>query len=175
MRKVIILVFLLISVIASFAIAKEQENGWEDIGKWLEWKAHTDLPKKQREVVDYFKKSEDIVEKVSNLWYEIPGTIHPKPSPAEGLKLIYEYIAEYKDIKPPKICRKHYEASLAYLDIAREYQEMREKTKDVNELAKVNKKSVKYSDLRYSEFWCVLKEVGLFDNAEEEMKKLGLL
>ena len=172
MKKIIILTILSIFVIISFATAKEQENSWEGIGKWLEWKTQTDLPKKQREVVDYFKKTGDIIKRAQDIWY---GQLNAKLTSAEGLKSINECIAEYKTIKPLEICRKHYGALLAYLNGAKEYQEARKNTEDVNELAKITEKSVTYSDIMASENWHVLNEIGLFDNIEEESVKLGLI
>lgn len=151
------------------------ESGWKSFGKWYEWKIKTKLPKEQRDVVDYFKKAGEINDKIEDLWLEGPKTKHPKPSPVERLKLINGYIVKFKSIKVPESCKAHYEASLKYFEVARKYQEGCNKFKDGDEeLLKINRESLNYDGIIFSEFWRTLGKVGLLDKFDEEVKKLGI-
>ena len=104
------------------------------------------------------------------------GTMHPKPSPEKAIKLIDKILADFETLHVPNKCEKHYEASLVYIRIARKYQEAVKKYRAENEeTLKVTRESLQSESTRFSEFWRVLKEVGLFDNFEEEAINLSLL
>ena len=178
MRNIIIGSILLISIIGILApCLAEEENphdGWQIWGQWYEWKVSTDLPQEQREIVDYFENAGEIGGKIEAIQRTGPGTMDPKPSPDKAIDLINGYIEEYRSLKVPKECKKHYEAKLKAAELAIKYQEIKKKYGGWNEeLGKVTLESMPYESTQFSEFWRVINEVGLQDNMEEEWIYLG--
>lgn len=174
--SVFILLLLFFSLFNICYAKDSSEDGWESFGKWYEWKKNTKLPLEQKEVVKYFEKAGKIIDKIQSIYMEGPATMHPKPSPEKAIKLIDRYSNEFEFLLVPAKCKTHYDAVLNYIQIIRKFEEAAKKYGIDNEEAlKVVRESLKYESIIFTEYWRVLREIGLFDNFEEESIHFGLL
>lgn len=140
---------------------KEMKSAWEPFREWFEWKKNTDLPKEQREVVDYFDAAGKIKEQAKDY------RINYMP-PEESIRVMKIRIEELKALTRPEICDAYYDALMRELQISLEYQEARKIPLSDEQLQKISLKLTSVDGLQFTTFFQALKDVGLFDKMEEE-------
>lgn len=147
--------------------AEEMKSVWESFDKWYEWKKTTDLTKEQKTVVDYFEKAGEIKDKARDH--------HLNSMPSEkSVEIVKEYVNDLKNLTSPKECLPYHNALMTELEMQLEYQEGREASLSDDELQKITLKKLSVDGLQFTGFFQAIKEIGLFDNAEEEMTRLGI-
>jgi len=151
----------------------DDNMSWSEFSKWYEWKKNTNLPVKQKKIIDYFEYAGRIIDEIDSIWMEGTSTMHPKPSPEKAIEMIDMDIAKFQSLIVPVECKTYHTAALKYLEIARRYQEGRMSSKENTDvLEKINLESLKYDGIIFSEFWKVMKNIGLMDNFENERLQL---
>lgn len=143
---------------------EKMNSVWEPFREWFEWKKNTDLPKEQREVVDYFDAAGKIKEQAKD--YRVNYM-----SPEESVSVMKMRIKDLKALTRPEICDAYYDALMKELQISLEYQEARKIRLSNEQLQKINLKLVSVDGLQFTTFFQALKDVGLFDKMEEERAK----
>lgn len=143
---------------------EEMKSAWEPFREWFEWKKNTDLPKEQREVVDYFDAAGEIREQAKDY------RINYMP-PEESIRVMKIRIKDLKALTRPEICDAYYDALMKELQISLEYQEARKIRLSNEQLQKINLKLISVDGLQFATFFQALKDVGLFDKMEKEGAK----
>ena len=118
---------------------------WEPFREWFEWKKNTDLPKEQREVVDYFDAAGKIKEQAKD--YRVNYM-----SPEESVSVMKMRIKDLKALTRPEICDAYYDALMKELQISLEYQEARKIRLSNEQLQKINLKLVSVDGLQFTTF-----------------------
>lgn len=144
---------------------------WQNYRKWFEYKKTQPLTDLQKGVIMYFEKATVILEKAENTWES--SMKHSEPSLQEALKALNECQGEFNRLKPPSIAKAHYDASLSLIEIIKKYHLKRADNPDSSELQLLTRSAIPYESVQSSEYFRIMKETGLFDNIEEEMKKIS--
>lgn len=166
--KIIALLAICSVLVTDIAIVKGEDkmvSVWEPFSKWYEWKKTTKLTKEQRTVVDYFEKAGKIKDKVQD------SRLNSMP-PGKSIRIIKNYINDLKNIHSPKACIPYHEALTKELEIELEYHEGRKANFNDEELQKITLETLSVDGLQFTIFFQVIKDVGLLDDVEEEMKKI---
>lgn len=163
-----ILLFLICGLIYNSYPADNETTFWQSYQKWFEYKKTQSLNELQRNAILYFEKANAIFEIAESTW----GTSisHPEPEPQGALKTANKCFKEFSKLKPPAIARKHYAASLKLIEIIRKYHLKRINNPDSNDLQLLTRSAISYESIQHSEYFRIMKEAGLFDNIEEEIK-----
>lgn len=130
------------------------------------------LTELQRNAILYFEKANAIFEIAESTWGV--SINHIEPALQDALKTVNKCRIEFAKLKPPPIAKKHYDASLKLIEIIRKYHVKRINNPDSSDLQLLARSAIPYESIQYSEYFNILRKVGLFDNAIQEMAALGL-
>lgn len=150
----------------------EESVFWQNYQQWFEYKKSQPLNKSQREVILYLEKANLIFERAEETW----GTSMKRPelpSPQEALKIINKSLDEFSKLKPHALEKKHYIASLKLLEIIKKYHLIRMSNPNSSDLEQLVGNAIPYEGVQYSEYFNILRQTGLFDNIEEEMRNIS--
>lgn len=154
-------------VIQEIRVCKGDEDmkyTWEPFQKWFEWKKKTDLPEKQKEVIDYFDMAGKIKEQLKNNRFD-------SMTPEVGVRAVKKIINDLRVLKRPEVCNAYYDALLKELQISLEYQEGRKDNLSDEQLQRISLKFLSVDGPQFVSFFQAIKDVGLLNEMEEEMKK----
>lgn len=176
----LVITLLLISVIFNSLFlltsiyAQQENNGWKDFDKWYEWKKQQKLAPQQKELISYLDIAGSLFDKAEDTWSF--SKKHPQlPEPRKALAIVNQCIEQLSRLKVPNVAIKYNDAVLATLNIIMRYHTMRLSTRNEDILSKITLESLKYDGVIFSESFKMLKDVGLFDNIDNEMMDLGLI
>jgi ribosomal protein S24E len=170
MNKIIrlILSFFICFIVINYIKVAEGEDTmksvWEPFGKWYEWKKVSHLTKEQKSVIDYFNHVDKIKNRVRKLRANHMAA-------EKSIVVIKKCMSELGNVPVPKICNVYHNAFMKGLRIELEYQEGKRAKLSENELRKIELKYLSVDGIQFTAFFQALKDVGLFDNVEKEMKK----
>jgi len=167
-------IFLLfVFIITQSVYAMDEENTfWQNYQKWFEYKKNQSLNELQKKVVLYFEKANIIFEKADDTWGR--SIKRPElPNPQDALKTVNKCINEFSKLKPPVVTKKHHTASLELLGIIKKYHLKRISDPNSSDLELLSRSAISYEGIQSSEYFRIMKESGLFDNIEEEMKNIS--
>ena len=169
-------VFLCLSSICSpiqKGYAMDEEGAfWQDYQKWFECKKSQPINELQKKVISYLEKASSIFEKGDETWGM--SMKRPElPKPEEALKIVNKCLNEFSKLKAPSVAEKHYAASLNLLKIIKEYHLKRLSDPNSSELEQLARDAIPYEGIQSSEYFDILRKAGLFDNIEEEMKRIS--
>jgi len=178
-KIVVAFVFLTFFSVGLNAQDKNESCGFSLFMKWYSWKASTNLPEKQRLIVEYLKKADDIRNKTFETMFATTKSHYGYPDVKEAIKITEDALAELGRISAPKECRVYKKRSIEEVQHFLEYQKIRLKygdgTKEFDKkhqaLELVYSKRNLVSDV-FSEFYICVKKAGLMNNMEEEIKNL---
>lgn len=144
---------------------------WQNYRKWFEYKKTQPLNDLQKDVILYFERVSIILENAENTWET--SIDHPEPAPQEALKAVNKCYGELNNLKPPSILKAHYDASVELMGIIKKYHLKRMDNLDSSDLQLLTRSAIPYESVQSSEYFRIMKETGLFDNIEEEMRKIS--
>lgn len=150
----------------------DETTFWQSYQKWFEYKKLQPLTELQRNAILYFEKANAIFEIAESTWGV--SINHIEPALQDALKTVNKCRIEFAKLKPPPIAKKHYDASLKLIEIIRKYHVKRINNPDSSDLQLLARSAIPYESIQYSEYFNILRKVGLFDNAIQEMAALGL-
>lgn len=166
-----IFLFLICSLIHKGYPMDDETTFWQSYQKWFEYKKTQPLNESQRNAILYFEKANAIFEIAESTWGASMN--HPEPEPQGALKTANKCLKEFSKLKPPAIAKKHYVASLKLIEIIRKYHLKRINNPDSSDLQLLTRSAISYEGIQSSEYFRIMKETGLFDNIEEEMKNIS--
>lgn len=148
----------------------EETSFWQNYQRWFEYKKSQPLNELQKKAILYFEKANLIFEKADNTW----GTSmkQPEPKPQDALKIVNKCLNEFSKLKAPSIVKKHYNATLKLIEIIRKYHLKRISNPDSSDLQLLTRSAIPYESIQSSEYFKIMRETGLFDDIEEEMKNI---
>ena len=167
-----IFLFLICSLIHKGYSMDDETTFWQSYQKWFEYKKLQPLTELQRNAILYFEKANAIFEIAESTWGV--SINHIEPALQDALKTVNKCRIEFAKLKPPPIAKKHYDASLKLIEIIRKYHVKRINNPDSSDLQLLARSAIPYESIQYSEYFNILRKVGLFDNAIQEMAALGL-
>ena len=175
-KRLLRLIFLFfLSLFFCFLIrnsySMDESKFWKNYRKWFEYKKTQPLNELQKDVIMYFEKATLILEKAENTWEA--SINHPEPAPKEALRIVDKCHSEFIKLKLLPIVKKHYDASVMLIEIIKRYHLKRADNPDSGDLQLLARSAIPYESIQSSEYFRIMKETGLFDNIEEEMRKIS--
>ena len=172
-RLFLIIVFFSVGIIQKDYAMDEETTFWQNYQKWFEYKKTQPLSELQKKVISYLEKANSISEKADETW-GMSMKRPDLPKPQEALKIVNGCLNEFSKLKPPPIAEKHYASSLRLLEIIKKYHLKRLSDPNNSELEQLSGDAIPYESIQSSEYFNILREIGLFDNIEEEMKNISV-
>lgn len=178
----VVLFIGLIAIQSLFFASVAQENNqsqWPMFNEWYRWKTQTNLSEKQKAVTGYLKNASMIFNKVSTTRSVQSGSIYGDPNPEKAIKVIRQAIKEFKRLPYPKECKKYrsltieiMKGTIAYHKLRVNYKEGTEKFDRAYRKLQLSESEKNLDGMQFDEYFKSMKNVGLFDNIEEEMQNL---
>jgi len=149
----------------------EETSFWQNYQRWFEYKKSQPLNELQKKAILYFEKVNLIFEKADNTWGA--SVRQPELKPQEALKTVNKCLNEFSKLEAPSIAKKHYNVTLKLLKIIRKYHLKRINDSNSSDLGLLVRSAIPYESIQSSEYFKIMREVGLFDDIEEEMQKMN--
>lgn len=170
-----------------FAENKMREEGnafWE----WFAWKYDNVSNPEQKKIIAYFKRINKLVEKAIATQYGVEESIWGDPSPKRAYGIVSLSIKTIEKITPPLLCNKYHNLSLRILRFVADCQKRRIDLGDAKISAKRKEEQLFEEKLRGEqleqsklqaersvEFYDILRKIGFYSNAINEMLDLKLI
>lgn len=141
--------------------AENMKSVWEPFNRWFEWKKTTNLTKEQRDVIVFLKQAGGIKKKAKELTFS---------SSEINIKLIQKCFNKLKILDCPKICKKYRDSLAEELLIYLDYAKAKIAKRPDDEIQTIQRKILTVDGVQFVAFFQAIKDVGLYDNLEEEIK-----
>ena len=173
-RLFFIIIFFFVGIVQKDYAMDEEATFWQNYQKWFEYKKSQPLDKLQKEVILYLEKANLIFEKADDTW--AASIKRPNlPNPQDALNIVNRCLSEFSRLEPPLIAKKHYFATLKLLGIIKEYHLKRTNNSNSGYLEQLAGDAIPYESIQSSEYFNIMRDVGLMANFEEELILLGLM
>ena len=176
-----IVLFIVLTTMITFSVSAQENNRaqWPEFNEWFLWKMQTDLNEKQKNVIEYLKKSSSIFNRAFETKTTTAESVYGYSNPEKAIKIVRQAIGELKKMYYPKECRNYRNLTIKLMKQIIPYQQLRLKYKEGTEKFDKMHRKLQLSEIkngldekRFSEYFDCMEKVGLFDNIEKEIQEI---